>query len=139
MYRAQRALFAHGNARLLDALGVSSAQLGALYYVAKNEGCSLTDVADVLDMNKSAVSATLRRLESAGMIRREPNPLDGRGSKLFITSKGEDARVRSLGLVRRLSAEATAGLSESEVDTICRFLNAVVARYADPDGRSDGA
>jgi DNA-binding MarR family transcriptional regulator len=131
MHRAHRALFVHVNACTLDALGVTTAQLGALYYVAKHDGCSPSDLANVLDMNKSAVTALVRRLERSGVLRREPNEKDARGSRLFLTEKGKTVRDKSLGVVRRLTAEVTTGFSETETDVIFKFLNSIVERFGD--------
>jgi DNA-binding MarR family transcriptional regulator len=128
MHRAHRALLTYANARTLEALGVSSSQLGTLYLVAKRKGASMTEVASVFDLNKSAVSAMFARLEHAGLLRREPDPHDGRGSRLLLTAKGEAVRAQSLPLVRRLTAEITAGFSASEVETITRFLDSLVKR-----------
>lgn len=129
--RAHRALFGYANRRTTEALGVTMAQLAALYYVAKNDGCSLSDVANVLDMNKSAMTTLVRRLENSGVLRREPNPDDARGTRLFLTEKGKSARAQSLSVMRRLTADVTEGFSEEEMDVVYRFLNTVVERLGE--------
>jgi DNA-binding MarR family transcriptional regulator len=131
--RAFRAMIAHVDSRTVDAVGLTTAQLGALYYVASNDGASLSDVANLLDMNKSAVTAQVRRLERAGVLRREPNPDDARGSRLFLTEHGKDVRTESVAVIRRLTAEVMHGFSEAERDVIFRFLNSVVERYGDTE------
>jgi DNA-binding MarR family transcriptional regulator len=131
-HQAHRALFAYANARMVEALGVTTAQLGALHYIADHDGCSLSDVANVLDTNKSALTALARRLEASGVVRRRPNPDDARGTNLFLTEKGKDVRARSLAVIRRLTAEATEGFSERELDVLFRFLNSVVDRLSEP-------
>lgn len=131
MHRAHRAMMGHVNTRMLDELGISASQLTTLLYVAKNPRCSMSDVAAVLDLAKSAASSTLHRLEVAGFVRREPNPKDARGSLLVITPSGEEVRVRSLPLIRRLQEQLTDGFDASERYTVLRFLNSVVDRYGD--------
>lgn len=131
MHRAHRAMMGHVNARMVDELGISASQLTTLLYIAKNPGCSMSDIAAVLDLAKSAASATLRRLEVAGFVRREPNPKDARGSLLGITARGEGIRARSLPFIRQLQDQLTEGFDASERETILRFLNAVVDRYGD--------
>ena len=131
MSRAHRGLLAYVNSRTVSELGVSGSQLAALYYVAKHPGCSMTEVANLLDLNKSAVGGLVQRLEAADVLRREPNPRDGRGHMLFATRKGEAVRAQSLPLVRKLTAEITDGFTATEVDTIYKFLNALVDRFGD--------
>jgi DNA-binding MarR family transcriptional regulator len=137
MHRAHRAMMGHVNARMLDEIGISASQLTTLLYVAKNPRCSMSDVAAVLDLAKSAASSTIHRLEVAGFVRREPNPKDARGSLLVITPSGEEVRVRSLPLIRRLQEQLTEGFEAGERETILRFLNTVVDRYADTAEGSD--
>lgn len=132
-HRAHRALFAHVNARVADALGVTTAQMGALHHVAKHEGCSPADIASLLDINKSAAGAMVRRLERGGMLRREPNPRDARGSRLFLTARGRQVRAESMPVIRKLTAEVCEGFSPEEVETVLRFLNAVVERYGEDE------
>jgi DNA-binding MarR family transcriptional regulator len=137
MHRAHRAMLGHVNARMIDELGISASQLAALLYVAKNPLCSMTDVAAVLDLAKSAASAMLKRMEVSGLVRREPNPKDARGSLLVLTPRGEDIRARSLPVIRRLQEQLTEGFDQTERETIFRFLNAVVDRYGDADESND--
>jgi len=131
VHRAHRALFVYVNGRTSEALGITTAQLGTLYYVAKNDGCSLSDVANVLGMNKSAVTALVRRLERSGVLRREPNPDDARGNRLFLTEKGKAVRAQSLAVIRRLTSEVTVGFSASEMEVVFRFFNSIVERFGD--------
>jgi DNA-binding MarR family transcriptional regulator len=136
MQRANRVLAAYVNKRTQEILGVSSAQLGTLYYLAQHPACSATDIASVLDANKSAVSSMLQRLERAELIQRTPNPKDARGSRLSLTAKGEAVRAQSLAVTRKLTSEITEGFGEDEMDTIARFLASIVERFGrtDPEG-----
>ncbi len=138
IHRAQRALFAYASAGLDEELGLSVAQLTTLMYVAKHAGCSLTELADLLDLNKSAVTGLVQRMERAGTLRREANPDDARGSRLYVTSRGDDLRARAAPLVRRLQAELATGFDEKEMETVMRFLNTVVERFSD-DQRAGGS
>ena len=134
LHRAGRVLLAYANTRALDVLGVPSSQLSLLHYVAKHDGCSLTAVADVLDVNKSAVGGIVQRLERGGLIRRAINPLDARGSQLFLTRTGAEVRAEALPLLRKLNAEITEGFTSDEIDTILRFLQATIERFGGDDG-----
>ena len=128
LHRAQRALFARAGAELDEALGISVAQLTTLMYVAKHPGCSLTELADLLDLNKSAVTGLVQRMERAGTLVRAPNPEDARGSLLYVTPRGDELRERGRPLIRRLNAELTCGFSEAEMEVVARWLNELVER-----------
>jgi DNA-binding MarR family transcriptional regulator len=137
LHRAHRALSAHASTGLYEALGVSVAHLTTLMYVSKNAGCSLTTLADLLDLNKSAVTGLIQRMERAGSIRRVPNPEDGRGSLLYVTPKGDDLRDRARPLLRRLNAELAEGFTEAEMETVIRFLNTTIDRFAADEKERD--
>jgi MarR family transcriptional regulator, organic hydroperoxide resistance regulator len=141
MFRAHRALTVYGNAQTYDALGISTSQLATLQHVSKSPGCSLTDLATLLDLNKSAVTGLVQRMERDGILRRAPDPADRRASLLFVTSKGEEARARSGALIRRLNAELTKGFEPEEMETVVRFLNTLIERCgsSEPNEAEDGA
>ena len=130
MHRAHRALTVYGNGQTYEALGMSTSQLATLQYVAKSPGCSLTTLANLLDLNKSAVTGLVQRMERDGILRRAPDPSDKRASLLFVTPKGEEVRVRSGALIRRLNTELTKGFEPDEIETVIRFLNALIERCA---------
>lgn len=128
LQRATRGAIARANTSTLERLGVSVAQLGTLSYLAQRQGCTMTDVAALLDLNKPAVSAMLARLERAHLIRREPNPRDGRGTLLFLTAKGERVRLASRPVFQRAISEMVEGFTASELEVVFRFLNVLVER-----------
>jgi DNA-binding MarR family transcriptional regulator len=130
LHRVNRLLLARAGAELEAALGVSVAQLTTLMYLASRPGCSLTELADLLDLNKSAITGLVQRMERAGTLRREANPEDARGSRLYLTARGEKLREEGKPLVRKLNAELTAGFTEGEMETVIRFLNVTVERLS---------
>ncbi len=129
LHRAQRALSTYASVGLSEALGISVSQLTTLMYVSRHEGCSLSELAELLDLNKSAVTGLVQRMERAGTLRREPNPDDARGSLLYVTPKGHEVRERAKPLLRKLNAELTHGFSPAEIDTVLRFLDGIVQRF----------
>lgn len=130
LHRAQRAVASYASAALDEHLGISIAQLTTLMVVAKQPGCSMSDLADVLDLNKSAITGLVQRMERAGTLRREPNPDDARGSRLFVTSRGDELRERAKPLLRRMNAELTEGFDEREMEVVLRWLNTLATRMA---------
>ena len=111
------------------------AQLGTLSYLAQRHGCTMTEIAELLDLNKPAVSAMLRRLERSHLIRREPNPHDGRGTLLFLTAKGERVRLASRPVFQRAMSEVTGDFAASELEVVFRYLNALLERSRQDSSR----
>jgi MarR family transcriptional regulator, organic hydroperoxide resistance regulator len=136
--RAQRALSGYASSNLDALLGISVAHLTTLMYVSKHAGCSMTELADLLDLNKSAVTGLVQRMERGGTLRREANPEDGRGSLLYVTAKGDALRERAKPLVRRLNGELAEGFTDAEIEVVLRFLNRTVERFV-ADGKKESS
>jgi len=54
----------------------------------KGEPARMSDIAAVLRLDASTVSRQVRSLEEAGLVRREPDPADGRATRLLLNDEG---------------------------------------------------
>jgi DNA-binding MarR family transcriptional regulator len=133
LQRATHAAVSRANRITLEALGVSAAQLATLAYLAKRPRSTMTEVADLFDLNKSGVSGMASRLERGGLVKREPSPGDKRASLLSLTTKGQTVHERSAPLIRRATAEITDGFTSAEMDVVFRFLRAIIDKFADEE------
>ena len=129
--RAQLALSRAVARRTQDELGVSGAQMGALFFVAGHPGCVQGDVGRELGINKAAASKLVTRMVEAGIVERRTADDDGRAHALHATSRGQAAVDAGRPLVRALNDELTDGFSAADIDTVARFLNAVAERFED--------
>lgn len=69
---------------------------------------SAADLAPDVGLDRSGVTRRATRLETAGLVRREPDPVDRRATLLALTDEGE----RTVGIMRRrLSDHITASLA----------------------------
>lgn len=68
-----------------EEIGLSSAQLALIEWIAAAPGCSLQDLSTGLALTPPTVSVAVRRLEEAGLLERHPDPRDGRALRLFTT------------------------------------------------------
>lgn len=129
LQRAARVALVHANARVGEHMDVSVAQLAALSYIRRHPGCGLTELADLLDANKSAITGIVRRLERAGLVKRAPNPKDARGSLLTTTAKADRLRDKARPVFREVISDMTEGFDEEQIETVLRFLNGIVRRF----------
>jgi DNA-binding MarR family transcriptional regulator len=116
--------------------GVSRSAVQVLRVVSHGPAPSPSDVAQRLRMTSSNVAAALRELESAGLVRRERDPEDGRRVQLSLTAAGADAvscvhAERDTWLGRAIEAV----LDEQELRTLLRAgeLMQRLAEYEDED------
>ncbi|WP_158967770.1 MarR family winged helix-turn-helix transcriptional regulator [Chachezhania sediminis] len=72
----------------LAALGLTTPQARALAVLAVNDGLLIRDLAVFAVVEQSTLSRALDRLQTDGKIRREADPDDSRGVRIFITPEG---------------------------------------------------
>jgi len=105
--------------------GVTAAQAGALFIIAKTPGATQRHVAQALHQRESAVTAMMTRLISANLVRRARNPDDARAWLLHLTPDGQRAhdivREQSRALNVRLKAE----LGEADLAALARALETI--------------
>jgi DNA-binding MarR family transcriptional regulator len=101
--RAQQILIAELDTRLKP-YGVTFSRYEALVLLtfARHGALPLSKIGERLQVHATSVTNVVDRLEAAGLVRREPNPRDGRGTLAVITEDG-----------RRVAREATAELNEA--------------------------
>tara|TARA_E500000305_G_scaffold75015_1_gene60809 strand:- start:452 stop:883 length:432 start_codon:yes stop_codon:yes gene_type:complete len=130
MQLAHRALFRAADQRLQASLGISAVQQGALFIIGKQAPCKPSAIAKALDMNKSAVTTLVARLETGGFIHRGADKQDGRAQRISLTPKGREAIQKSVPLTKQANADLLKGFEPHEVETIERFLTQVISTSA---------
>jgi DNA-binding MarR family transcriptional regulator len=73
---------------LLQPAGLRITQFLILAVLAKVPGGSVNELAERLELERTAMGKTLGPLERDGLIRIEPSPIDGRSRTVTLTSKG---------------------------------------------------
>lgn len=122
-------------------LGVSPAQLGALYAVRPGTGTPQSEVGQALDLSPAALTGLIDRMVEAGLIERQRAANDGRAVFLHLTPKGEAIRTQSFPLLAELNAALTDGFTEEELDTVSRFLTHIIRRCSSAESlfQSEGS
>jgi len=106
----------------LERVGVSSAQVGALFLIDQRSGCSQTDIASELGLDQSAITTMLNRMEQNGLIERRRDPNDGRSRLVYLTRRGETTLRSVGGLLAHFNKQLIRGFSKDEVDIVLRFI-----------------
>ncbi|MDP9458650.1 MAG: MarR family transcriptional regulator [Actinobacteria bacterium] len=91
-------------------------------------GCRLRmhELARAVVLSRSGLSRLVDRLEKAGLLRREPDPEDGRGSFAVLTNEGSRMRERMWPVYAKGIAEHFgAHVSDEEAAVLCRALGRV--------------
>lgn len=97
--------------RRVRGLKLTRAQWMFLYHLARAQGCTQTELAERLQMEKITVSRQAERLARAGWIERRDHADDGRAYHLYVARKAEPIIARLEKAADQLRAEYFHGLS----------------------------
>jgi DNA-binding MarR family transcriptional regulator len=123
---AQQALRKHVDEQGVSRTGLTSAQMGVLFYVAKHDGCLLKELGEGIGVKNAAITGLVARTEKTGCIRRRASSEDGRATHLHLTAKGQKKLEEIHRLNDELHRELKRGFSEEEIAIVLRFLQHVV-------------
>ena len=139
IHRAQRVLFAAIDRELKSELGVTSAQLGALYYIKRHDGCLLTDLSRGLELNNSAITGIVNRMLRTGLVCKHRSPTDRRAWEVRLTERGLAITEQSRPLLDAFNIRLQAGFTDAELEAAARFLDAAATRFTlrDQSNRED--
>jgi MarR family transcriptional regulator for hemolysin len=110
--------------------GLTQTQWRAIAYLARMEGCSQTELAEVCEVRPITLGRQLDRLAALGLIERRDDPRDRRAIRVYCTPRMR-AKLEKLQSIAALTYErALAGLAASDRDTLMRLLAHVRANLA---------
>jgi DNA-binding MarR family transcriptional regulator len=112
LYAAQRAVTA-AYRPLLDALGLTYPQYLVMLVLWERGEVTVKELAAALRLDYGTMSPLLKRLESAGFVRRERSVRDERSVLVALTGRGEELRERAECVPSALLAGTQ--LTEAEV------------------------
>jgi len=96
--------------RRVRSLRLTRSQWLFLYHLARQPGCTQSELAESLQMERISVSRQADRLERAGWIERRDHQLDRRAYHLHLTPKADRLTLRLSGLAGRLRNDFLSGL-----------------------------
>ncbi|MER5714934.1 MarR family transcriptional regulator [Streptomyces sp. NPDC002132] len=133
LYAAQRAVTA-AYRPLLDELGLTYPQYLVLLVLWERGEITVKELAEALRLDYGTVSPLLKRLESAGLVRRERSARDERSVLVACTGRGEELRERAERVPGALLAAT--GVDEAEVARLREELWQLAGRAQEAANRA---
>jgi DNA-binding MarR family transcriptional regulator len=117
--------------RLRDRIGISGADLTVLQYVWRAESgdrsVRVKDLTAHLGLTGPAVTGIVDRLERQGVLRRVPNPEDGRSRFIELTPGQQEVFAAALDHTDEQLHELLSSFSERERRRLVRIVDRIVA------------
>ena len=129
---------------VLEPLGLTHPQYLVMLALWQHGQLSVKELSGLLQLDPGTLSPLLKRLEAAGLLRRERDPKDQRNLALALTEKGRALRAEAekipAGIVERLGMpiEELMALHEALTQVIAASQHAL-ATPAPGDGTTPGA
>jgi DNA-binding MarR family transcriptional regulator len=120
-----------------SALGVTGPQRLALRLIARFPGIPPGDLAQLLHVDPGTLTGILKRLERQGVIRRRPDPRDGRRALLGITEKGHRVDAAAAGTVEAAVQHVIADCLPIKLNHAREVLKALTASLGSTDCRKE--
>ena len=121
-------------ARLVADSGLSNGDYGVLLTLSEADGGHLrsSELADHMEWERSRLSHHLGRMESRGLVRRDPCATDSRGAEIVLTDEGASqfrrASAPHLRAIQDLFVKAFTPEQLAQVDDLIAALDAHLAR-----------
>ena len=129
---------------VLEPLGLTHPQYLVMLALWQHGQLSVKELSGLLQLDPGTLSPLLKRLEAAGLLRRERDPKDQRNLALALTEKGQALRAEAekipAGIVERLGMpiEELMALHGALTQVIAASQHALATR-APADGTTPGA
>jgi DNA-binding MarR family transcriptional regulator len=128
-------------ARAQDPFGLHSGALSTMVLVQANPGCSQSELAHQLAMDKSMLVAIVDDLESRGLATRSRSTSDRRRNSLALTPQGERMMLEMLACASEVERPIRNALSSEEYAALIRLLRRAYSALASagPEARESSA
>jgi DNA-binding MarR family transcriptional regulator len=104
-------------------LGVTRAQWRVLSRLSRYPGLRQVELADHLDVEPITLCRIVDRLEDAGLVERQRDPLDRRAWRVLLTDKAQPIVGKLRHLAAELAEQVFAGISPAEIEAMRSVLS----------------
>jgi MarR family transcriptional regulator, organic hydroperoxide resistance regulator len=131
MSRAAHALKNHLKREFLAAgVGVSPAQMGILFLLLEQDERPMGELGRLLDVDNSAVTGLVDRMEKGGLLRRVPGTSDRRQNLIAITPAGRKEAGKAARVAHNANNAMGDGFTEQEMEVFARVLAGLLKKFS---------
>ncbi|MFC4352917.1 MarR family winged helix-turn-helix transcriptional regulator [Fodinicurvata halophila] len=109
----------------LRPLGITNGQFSLMMSLNRPQPPAMKDVASLLAMDRTTLTANLKPLEKRGLIQVKVDPHDRRGRRLLLTDQGRELLAEAVPLWRATQEENRKLVNELGLDSLLEDLRAL--------------
>lgn len=106
--------------------GLFSGQTDILFFINKNEGCTLGELSKELGVAVATASVSVKRMEKAGFILKKADEKDARLTRLYPTDRAKQAPENIRKKMDSLDEVIKKGMSAEEAEMLSMLLEKAI-------------
>lgn len=114
--------------RRVRAVGLTRSQWMVLTRLGRRPGCSQSELAEMMEVERATAGRLIDRLEDNGWVRREPDPQDRRVKRIYPTAEAERRQKVMWQIAEETVADALGDLTPEQQELVCDLLLSVKSR-----------
>lgn len=130
LFTAQQKLKNYLNGSLsAEGVKVTITQSGILFLLKQQDGRTMTELSQLIDLDNSTMTGLIDRLEKSGYVSRNSNPNDRRLSHIYITPRGIEEANKAKAVIRRINEEVKRGFSQEQIEAFKDILRSFSRKF----------
>ena len=127
---AQQTMKDYTNTSLAKAgVGLTMTQAGILFLLKHRDMRTMSELGEVFDIDNSAVTRLVDRLEKIGIVERHPAPGDRRAFRIHVTPKGLESLEKAKKVIMGVNEELKKGFTTEEVELYKKVMTSILERF----------
>lgn len=122
LHKAHRATIASK----LSALNMYPGQEGLLYYLSQNDGLTMSELVEKLEIKHSTLFTMIERMAKAGLISKDKDKNDKRTSRVFLTNQGKQKLKELSKIWLDIESQLAKKFDEEEKAKLKTVLNKLI-------------
>lgn len=108
--------------RRVEPLGLTRAQWRVMAHISRNEGCTQTELAAELEIEKPTLGRLIDRLQANDWVERRADENDARTKRVFLTPRAQPVLKEMYSLADDVLDAAFSGLTRDQADQLLQSL-----------------
>jgi len=110
-------------------LKVTTAQAGTLFLLKQKNMCMMSEIGEVFNIDNSAVTRLIDRLEKNGLVKRRVPPENRRAILICITLEGLNEEKKAHMIIRSINSKIKEDFTSKEVESYKKILNGILEKF----------
>ena len=110
-------------------IDLSPGQAGILFLLNRQDAMKMSELGGVLEIDNSAITRLVDKLESSGFVERGMNPQDRRQYLVSITETGRTEIQKMKAIVNQTNEIIKQGFSDAEIDCFVRVMKSFYEKF----------